>query len=360
MDEQLQKVEVAAKKSWGVIMAWIGGITALVGFVGTIGGGVAWFKTHHRQSSEYRAKMALAQSETQQKQYGAALGTYADILKEDPLDQSALDAQLNTAMQWAENFSVLVPEGKNEGDLSGPGLDEIFPVLTSGLTRVKGSRAADVQAHLGWAHFLNEKIAHREDDSVAVENWQDALLTDPKNAYANAMLGNYLLQSGGSLNEAAKDFELSTSSGRALPFVRRLQIGGLLYHEAPGSRAEMMRLVNQMRVAAEPLDPAMRHRILGWCFDPTVTDHADLAEALGALPFDDAWKTYLWLSPASSDESQDVQDLNQQFVHANLLEVSGDRAAALTEFRNIRKKLQARPGSLRDQVDAAIKRLSGT
>ena len=159
MNEQLQNIEVTAKRSWGVIMAWIGGITAVIGFIGTIGGGLDWFRNHHRQSSEYTTRMELAQTETKQRQYRAALGTYGEILKEDPLDRPALDSQLDTAMLWIENFSVMVPAGRDEGDISGPALDDIFPVLNAGLTRVRGARSADVQAHLGWAHFLNEKIA---------------------------------------------------------------------------------------------------------------------------------------------------------------------------------------------------------
>lgn len=360
MDEQVQKIEVAAKKSWGVIIAWIGGISALIGFIGTVGGGVAWFRNHHRHSSEYRARMALAQVQANQKQYQAALATYGEILKEDPLDQSVLDAQLDAAMLWAENFSVFVREGKDEGDVSGPALDDIFPVLTSDFSRAKGTRAADVQAHLGWAHFLNEKIAHREDDSVALGNWHQALSTDPNNVYAHAMLGNWLLQSGGNLNEANGHLHSAVATGRALPFVRRLQIGGLLHLEVPGARAEIMRVASQMRVAQEPLDSGLRQRVSSWCFDPVVTNHEELAEALGAVPFDDAWRTYLWLAGTPDDGSENTQDLNQHFIRANLLELSGRRDAALAEYRGIYQKLQGRPGSLRDQVEAGIKRLNRT
>jgi tetratricopeptide (TPR) repeat protein len=359
MDEQVQKIEVAAKKSWTVIAAWIAGISAVIGFIGTIGGGVTWFKNRHRQSSEYKAKVALAETQASQKQYQAALRTYQDLLKGDPTDSSVLNAQMDTAMLWVENFSVSVREGKDEGDLSSPALDEIFPVLSSGLGRTKGPRAADVKAHLGWAHFLNEKIAHREDDSVAVDDWHAALSNDPNNVYAHSMLGNWLLQSGGSLNEAIAHFQTAVGAGRSRPFVRRWQIGGLLDLEVPGARAEMMRVANQMRGAEEPLDSRLRQRMSSWCFDP-VTNHAKLVEALGAVPFDDAWKTYLWLSETPANESEDEQNLKKSFIHANLLEIAGSRDAALAEYRQIRKKLESRPGSLRDQVEAGIKRLTRT
>lgn len=354
MGEELQKVEVTAKRSWGIIMAWIGGISAVIGFIGTLGGGFNWFKNHHRQNSQYAARMALAQTETKQKQYRDALKTYDAILRDDPMDRAALDAQLDTAMIWVENFSILVPSGRDEGELSGPVLDEIFPVLNSGLTRVRGTRSADVQAHLGWAHFLNEKIAHREDDSVALENWREALSTDSTNVYANAMLGNELLQTGGNFADANQHLHAAAETGRALPFVRELQIGGLLHLERAGARAELMRVVNQMMQRGEPLDSETRQRISGWCFEPVVTSHDELVEALGALPFDDSWKTYSWLL---NDSDSPGQDLKRKFVHANLQEIAGKRDAALTEFKQLKKEMGGREGSLLDQVDAAIKRL---
>jgi len=358
MDEQVQKIEVVAKRSWGVIMAWIGGITALIGFIATISGGVNWFRNHHRQSSEYKARIALAQTQTNQKQYQAALSTYGEILKQDPLDRSALDAQLDTAMLWVENFSVFVREGKDEGDISAPALDDIFPVLTSGLTRVRGTRSADVQAHLGWAHFLNQKIAYREDESVAVDDWLAALSTDPTNVYANAMLGNWMLQTGGgSLAESVQHFHTAVATGRALPFVRELQVGGLLYLEKPAARAEIMKVVNEMRSRSEPLDQGNRHRISSWLFGPSVTNRPELLEALTAVSSDDAWKTYLWLTGNSVDASQSLQDLNQKFIHANLLELLGNHDGALKEYRQIQQGLRDQPGSLRDEVEAAIRRL---
>lgn len=356
MDDQVQKIEVVAKRSWGVIMAWIGGITALAGFIGTIGGGLAWFSNHQRRNSEYKARMALAQTQSGQKQYEAALRTYDAILKDQPQDRAATEARLNTAMQWVENFSVYVPDGKDEGEASTPALDDIFPILTSGLTSAKGERAADVQAHLGWAHFLNQKIAHREDDSVAVDDWHAALSADATNVYANAMLGNWMLQSGGDLAESMQRFHAAVASGRALPFVRNLQLGGLLYLDKRGARAEIMKVADEMRHRSESLDHGSRHRISGWLFGPPVPNHEELRETLSAVSSDDAWKSYLWLTGDELDDSG-LQDLNRSFIHASLLEISGDNRAALTEFREILQKLRDKPGSLQREVEAAIQRL---
>ncbi len=258
MDEQIEKFETEAKKTGTVVIAWVGGISALIGFVASVAGGVTWFVRHHRQTVEFGAKMALAQTQANQKQYQAALDTYGTILKDDPLNRQALDAQLDTAMMWVENFSLYVREGKDEGDLSGAALDEVLRVLTAGLTRVKEkTRIADVEAHLGWAHFLNAKMAQRESDSVAVDDWYSALSTDPQNVYAHAMLGSWMLQSGGDFKQAVEHFHTAVETGRALPFVRSLELGGLLYlDDAAPDRPPACRSASQVRpYSLRPVSP---------------------------------------------------------------------------------------------------------
>jgi hypothetical protein len=167
-----------------------------------------------------------------------------------------------------------------------------------------------------------------------------------------------MLQSDGDLNEAIEHFHTAVRTGRARTFVRRLQVGGLLHVEISGARAEIMRVANEMRLGGEQLDLGLRHRISGWCFDPIVTTHQELSEALRAVSTDDAWQTYLWLDVSSESGSPEDRNLKQHFIHANLLELSGNRDAALSEFRQIQRKLRDRPGSLREQVEVAIERLT--
>jgi tetratricopeptide (TPR) repeat protein len=312
---------------------------------------------HHRHNVEYKAKMALAQTQAGQQQFQAALTTYSEILKDNPLDRKVLDAQLEATMRSVENFSVAVPEGKDEGDLAGPALDAIFPVLNAGLLREKQARLDDVEAHLGWAHFLNAKMTNREGDSVAVKDWHEVLSRDPSNVYANAMLGNWMLQSYGDFKEAVEHFHTAVRTGRARPFVRQLEVGGLVYLDVPGDRAELIRVSNEMRKSGEDLDPEERSRVLSWCCALGVTNHQELVEALGAVPNDEAWQTFLWLE-AGSSEDQKEQNLHRQFIHANLLEPGGMSDAALSAYRQIQVALRNQPGSLRDQIDAAVARLT--
>ncbi len=63
----------------------------------------------------------------------------------------ARKAQEDLAMVWAEN--IRVPEGKTFSDY----VDKLIPVLTRGTRDAKGSRKADLLAHLGWAYFLKSR-----------------------------------------------------------------------------------------------------------------------------------------------------------------------------------------------------------
>ncbi len=359
MTEDMEKLEAVTKRTWPIVMAWIGGISALVGFFAMIGGGVNRFIQRHRNSVEHEAQMSLAQTQANQGEYRASLATYGELLKKDPLDGPVLDAQLNTAMQWVEDFGVYVREGQNEADASAPALDQILPVLTAGLTRAKGVQAADVEAHLGWAHWLNGQMAQRESGSIADSDLRAALKIDPSNVYAHAMTGFLELKTGGRLELAMQHFQTAVATRRARSFVRRLQLGALIYFDEPGARAELIRVANDMRKNNEVMEPGNRRRILGFCFDPIVTNHKELVESLSAVPNDEARKTYEWLdAEPSGGESEDWRKLKNDYIDANLLELNGNREEALAKYRELQKQLGKGYSSLGNATNAGIARLS--
>jgi tetratricopeptide (TPR) repeat protein len=359
MGEEIQKAESGAKRAWPRVMSWVGGTTALIGLFASLAGGVTWVINHHKQQREREARMALAQAQATQGEYQASVESYGDILKADATYRPALDQQLNVTMLWVENFGIPAREDQNAADLSAPALDQIFAILDSGLARTKGSRAADVQAHIGWAHWLNQHIAEREFGPAAERNLRAALVSDPSNVYANAMLGNWMLQTRGGFNEAIQHLNTAVSTGKARPFVRGLQIGGLIYLDTKGARAELIKAANDMRKAGEPLDEDDKRRILGFCCDPTVTDHAELVESLSAVPQDEAWKTYLWLDDVQGESGPERAHLEvREFIEANLLEISGKRQESLEKYRQLHRELLNRGSTMQESVDAAIARLS--
>jgi len=355
MADETRKKDQSGAGAWPVVMSWVGRTTALIGLFVTLAGGVTWLINHHSRTSERDAKMALAQAQTRQGEYQAAVDTYSAVLKTDPLFSPALDQQLDTAMAWVEDFHVVGREGQDAANIAGPRIDSILSILDAGLTRSKGTRAADIQAHIGWAHWLNQHIAEREFGDASAQNLRAALAADPSNVYANAMSGNLLLQKSGDFNEANKRFEVAVSSGRSRTFVRKLQVGGLLSNEDPGAPAELVRVANDMRKSGEVLDESYGTRISNFCFAVGVRDHKALGKVLSAAPPDEIWSTYLWLSDGARGSGEDA--VAHQFIQANLMEVSGKREQALVQFRALQKDLKNSPGSLKDAVDAAVSRL---
>jgi tetratricopeptide (TPR) repeat protein len=356
MTEENQKAEPSADKAWPFLMSWVGRITALIGLFATVAGGVTWLVRHHQQTAEWQAKMALAETQAKQGEYQSAVQSYGEILKSDPLDRQVLDAQLNTTMAWVEDFHVPVREGQSEEEIAAPELDQILTILDAGLTRNAGTQAADVQAHIGWAHWLNRHIAGRESGPAAEQNLRAALTSDPSNVYANAMLGNWMLQNDGTFSDAIQHLNNAVATGKARPFVRRLQLGGLIYLDEKNGRTELIRAANDMRKSGEALGKDSKRRILGFCFDPIITDHGELAESLTAVPPDEAWQTYLWLDDNSGDAQS--KNLVHDFVKANLLELTGKRQESLEKFRLLQQELKNGSGTMKNSVNAAIARLS--
>jgi len=117
-------------------------------------------------------------------------------------------------MVWVKNFRS---PGMDENEVRKKPtskLSEIFPILEEGLVDATGSRKADILAHIGWAHWLNFHIAENEVAESAEKMFRDALKIDRQNVYANTMLGNWLLQTNGDLEEAKQHFNIAVNTGK--------------------------------------------------------------------------------------------------------------------------------------------------
>ncbi len=356
MAEKLLKSELREGKAWPFLMTWTGRASALIGLVASLAAAVTWLVNHSREQEDCSARMAQAQVQLQQDDYQGAVRSYGELLKDNPTYTPALDGQLRAAELWVENFRVTGRENQTTAPAAAALLDQLMPVLEAGLARSDGTQAADVQAHIGWAHWLNEKMAEREFGDAAQRNLRAALQLDPTNVYANAMLGNWILQNKGNMSDALHDFAVAETTGSARPLVRQMELGGLDYLDEKGARSAQVKIADAMRRSGETLDSNSKQRILSFCFNPTTTEHSELAESLSAVSPDDAWKTYLWLDDRSGDT--DTQPLAREYIQANLLEVSGDREAALAAFRRLDMQLKNSAGTLTDQVQQAIARLS--
>lgn len=345
------------KKLWLYVGAAVALIALLVALSSAMGIG-PWSEYRARQTKVHQL-LATVRTQIDQAQYESAFRTSHDVLAIDAGNRAATDLQEDAAMLWLRNFHVLIPEGRKAQDLAGPPLAEIMSVLEAGLARTnsRGLRAADLLAHLGWAHWLNEHIAEKE-FGAAERGLRQALSIDPGNVYANAMLGDWLLQTHGSLDEALRHFDVAFNTRKERSFVRRMQVGGMIYNFEPGVRRALAQVANQMRINSEPIDERDKGRILS-NYSTTVNSEDELRETLSAVAPNDSWATFLWLEgqPARGSDSDRMR---REFIHASILELDGKSSEALAMFKKLEREMKAHDytGRLADHIAAAIKRFS--
>jgi tetratricopeptide (TPR) repeat protein len=303
-------------------------------------------------------RLATARTQTELGQYRSAFETYREILKTDGANRTVLDLQAAAAMAWVRDFHVLVNEGQRAEDLAGPPLAEIISVLEAALARTgaRGPGAADILAHLGWAHWLNQRIAGKEFGSAAEQAFRQSLEVDPGNFFAHAMLGNWLMQTGGDTAQALRHFEAAEKAKQQRPFLRRMQLGAMIYNRDPGIPAALIRVVNQMRMEGESLDARQRSRVMSY-FRPG--NAAEVREMLSAVPPAEAWATFQWLDPASPGDEMKYEGFRREFIHARVLEMEGRKTEALEVLTSLEARLRSArfSGRLLDDVSAAVKQL---
>jgi hypothetical protein len=341
----------------------IGIVVLLLAALGVSGWmGIGPMGSYFARRAAIAQMLSTAKSQTGRSECEPAFRTYQQLLKLDPGNRDTPALQVDAAMCWLRDFHVIASEGTQPEKLAGTMLDEIMPVLDSGLTTAEGQpvRSADILAHLGWAHWLNRKLAQREFGPAAERDLRESLRIDSSNVFANAMLANWMMQTGGQKEDALRHFRIAEESKKERAFVRSMELGVLIYPDDSETRGELIRVANDMRRNGELLEDGQKHRILS-AYSPTVNSAAELKETLSAVPPDDAWATYLWLDqPDATGSELDHQRIQRDFIHASIQEFDGKRQEALTAFKGLELELKRKGynGRIVTHVDAAIKRLS--
>jgi tetratricopeptide (TPR) repeat protein len=327
-----------------------GAIAALIGLVFLVSylTGVGPWSDSRAQRAMIQQLVATARVQMERTEYESAFKTYDDALKVDAGNTEVMDLQADAAMRWLQNYHVLAGDGQKAEDIAGPELARIQGVLDAALARTdrRGRKAADLLAHMGWTHWLNQRLAFKEFGTAAERDLREALRADGSNVFAHAMLGNWLLQTHGDVAEALRHFESAVKTGNEREFVRRLQLGGLLSSDGPKVRSALLRVANEMRREGARMDDRSKRRVAAE-LHPGLVSYEELRESLVAVSPKDAWDTYVWV------ESDGVR---REFVRGALLEIEGKRDEALAVFRELGRGLG--PGRLADNVAAAVRRLS--
>ena len=349
------------KSLYKVTLAWVGGIAAVIGLALS---GIQLFGpafTRLRSHREVDRLLNEAKTESENGDYETALTTYNHALQLLPDCAAAKQGRSDAAMAWLRNFSAAGADEKEVENRASSQLAEIFPILEADLAGQQASREADILAHIGWAHWLNFHIALKDVPASSEDNFRRALSVDSPNVYANAMLGNWLLQNGQRLPEAKQHFDLAVESGRDRPFVRALQLGGMIYVEDIQTRIELTRVANEMRKNGEKINESDKSRIISTNYSPDMLDDAELVKILAALPPDEAWATYVWLDEtddSSDEEERSLKQLPHKFIEAKIKELSGKEVEALALYRSLQTQLRGTGSMLGPQVALAIKRLA--
>ncbi|HEV2493420.1 MAG TPA: hypothetical protein VG204_10180 [Terriglobia bacterium] len=301
---------------------------------------------HHREVTEL---VKAGKAEQERGDYPAAFASYENALKLNPASRPAREGEARAAMRWLDNI-------RGDGHTFTEVADRLLPVLDQAATSAKGSQAADLAAHVGWANFLKYREGSREGVTVE-ENYRRAIALDPNNVYAHAMWGHWILWQNGNLDEAKRHFSAALASGRERSYVRGLQLSALLNLERPDAEAELVRVANEMRKSGESIPERDRNRILD-DYEMAFHDHHALVALLSALPPADAEATFVWLDAGRGDEPQ-LKNWRRDFVAANLKEIAGDRTEALSTYQSLQKELRGSSSALVSSVDDGIRRLSG-
>ena len=332
----------------------VGGITAVISLLlglNQVTGLVQTFRIHH---SEFSEAIKVGQQQLQRGDYPAAFESFKRACEIDPVDRDAQDLQARAAMLWLENVRA-GEKGFSEA------VNPLLPVLEKDLAHAKGSKAADLLAHIGWGNFLRSRdvgTGGGNGELPIQQSYEQAVRADANNVYAHAMWGHWILWTNGELAPARAHFSAALQSGRERPYVRHLEIAALCNsskNEAPG---ELFRVANEMRENREEIEPGDRRRMFDEAIVDRVYHHDELTRVLKGINPEQALATYDWLSQAYVTNNEFDRE-RREFIVAFLADLAGKRSEAVSEYRSLRQEVRKSQNLyMIGTVDEELKRLT--
>jgi hypothetical protein len=253
---------------------------------------------------------------------------------------AVLNTQVDVAMVW---LGMLVSMGPHTKEV----YDDLTAVFFAALPKAKGNRAADIQAHIGWAYHLMSKEYPHAGVNIDAE-LRKALDFEPQNPYANAMLGYRLLFPTEKVEEARKHFETALASKREVPWVRSMQLEAFELLDRDAYKLELARIANEMRKNGEPMSDERKRKLFYGVYW-SGANYSFLTNLIHSLPSSEHLSTLDWLA---GEELWAKSWPEQRFVLAALRERTGDWSGALQFYTNL-----ARLGDpYQEEIKSAIAR----
>ena len=267
--------------------------------------------------------------------------------------QAVRTAQEDLAMAWLKDLQV------DANEKYSPMVDRISPVMMRGAASSTGTRKANLLAHAGWAMFFKSLDGAAIGDPAT--QYRAALTEDATNPYAHAYLGHWIAWSGGSLDDAMKEFDAALATDRGRLFARRVQREALRKRSKEAEPA-LIAVVTGMRKNGETIEASLRSDVDA-VYDSAcgVRENTDaMRKLIAVVPVGEQVVTYRRLFYNLAGRSLDpARELPRDACLGTLLEAAGQHEDALQVWRRLRRALGTSGGSLTQRADAANRRLRG-
>jgi tetratricopeptide (TPR) repeat protein len=261
------------------------------------------------------------------------------------------EAQEDLAMAWVENAHA--PESKTFSET----VDKLVPVLTRGAESATGVRKADLLAHLGWAYFLKARdrsLSLDEPARLTIERYyREALKIDPGNPYAQANWGHLMMWDRSNPEDAARHFSAAVASGRALPYVRKMELAAYRNAGEDGD-AGFLKVVADMVKHGEMVDARSRGYVYSIYYSALHSDEA-FRRLLVAVPASEQIAMMRALFFGADFDPSKVP--TREVALATLEEAADRRDEALKTWLALRSGLSP-DSTYIPRADAAIQRLT--
>jgi hypothetical protein len=354
---------------------WIGLVAALLSLSSAAFGVLRTQADMQQRSHVVTEQLASGRLEEKAGDYAMAWDSYQRARTEADADgpiaklmggsgkeqQEVRTAQQDLAMVWVRAARVAQLNDSSGDHAASAVADKVIDALSTGLDSSTGVRKADLLAHLGLAYFLKQRDGVQGLDPPHF--FREAVAVDPKNPYANAFWGVYLLWNHGlpwqqgSVADAQQHFAAGLSSGREHATVRELQLRTLGNNASVEGEAAWWQLLAEMNKGGEPIDERTQRQMAREYV--SVFNNDDQVARLQSVipPADHAELDRLLLR---SDKLDASDKLRVKAMLAVDLEAAGKPADALAAWRDVQSSGEAgRSYNFTARMNEAIKRLGG-
>jgi hypothetical protein len=343
-------------------LKWAGGIATVVSLLLGVNSLMGLYQNTLEKREAVSEISAAADQLRDDGDYARAWKLYDQAAALDPGSRRVRRGQEQLAQQWLPH--VHITGNETFSDI----VDLTLPVLMRALVNAEGTEAADIQALVGWSHYLEQRERRVEDIDVP-GLYRRALQLDADNAIANLFLGHWYISQEENLKNGLLHFQRALDSGKHRSLVRSYQWSALSNLKRSSStgdelhiamRAQQLLMISDMLRNKEPLVSGrtdnMPYETISAYGQPYRKAYDWFNAVLPVLTAEQHVQLVEAMIPQLS-QSQSTQ-VAAQFVLARLYEYAKQVDRALVIYQQLDGILTA-TDNYREPVDDALQRLTG-